>query len=153
RIAEEAHPEVSLGKGDCVIFSSRTIPGNEKAVGRVVNGLIRQGVQVITDRIELVHVSGHPRRAELADLYGWVKPRILVPVHGEPLHLHEHAALGRELGIPEVLTCENGDLVRLAPGRARVVDEVPAARLYKDGRLIVEAEGRTLPDRRRLAFA
>jgi ribonuclease J len=153
RIAEEAHPEVSLGKGDCVIFSSRTIPGNEKAVGRVVNGLIRQGVQVITDRTELVHVSGHPRRAELADLYGWVKPRILVPVHGEPLHLHEHAALGRELGIPEVLTCENGDLVRLAPGRARVVDEVPAARLYKDGRLIVEAEGRTLPDRRRLAFA
>ncbi len=153
RIADEAHPDVFLGKGDCVIFSSRTIPGNEKAVGRIVNGLVRLGVEVITDRTQLVHVSGHPRRAELADLYGWVKPRILVPVHGEPLHLHEHAMLGRELGVPEVVTCANGDLIRLAPGPAGVVDEVPAARLYKDGRLIVESEGRTLSDRRRLAFA
>ncbi len=153
RISEDSHPDVSLGKGDCVIFSSRTIPGNERAVGRIINGLVRLGVDVITDRDRLVHVSGHPRRGELTELYQWVKPRSLVPVHGEALHLHEHAVLGRKLGVPEVIVCENGDLVRLAPGPACIIDEVPAARLYKDGRLIVESEGRTVPDRRRLGFA
>jgi ribonuclease J len=153
RVAEDAHPEVSLGKGDRVIFSSRTIPGNEKAVGRIINGLIRQGVDVITDRTRLVHVSGHPRRAELEDMMRWVRPRIVIPVHGEPLHLYEHAELARGLGIPEVVRCENGDLVRLSPGPATIVDEVPAARLYKDGKLVVESAGRTIPDRRRLSFA
>src|SRR5438105_2466847 len=95
RIALDEHPDVSLTKGDRVIFSSRTIPGNEKAVGRVVNGLVRQGVEVISDRTHLVHVSGHPRRSELADMFSWVKPRIAIPVHGEALHLAEHAALAR----------------------------------------------------------
>jgi len=153
RVAEDAHPEVSLGKGDRVIFSSRTIPGNEKAVGRIINGLIRQGVEVVTDRTQLVHVSGHPRRAELEDMIRWVRPRILIPVHGEALHLHEHAQLARALSVPEVVRCENGDLVRLSPGPATIVDEVPAARLYKDGKLVVESAGRTIPDRRRLSFA
>jgi ribonuclease J len=153
RVAEDAHPEVSLGKGDRVIFSSRTIPGNEKAVGRIINGLIRQGVEVVTDRTQLVHVSGHPRRAELEDMIRWVRPRILIPVHGEALHLHEHAELARALSVPEVVRCENGDLVRLSPGPATIVDEVPAARLYKDGKLVVESAGRTIPDRRRLSFA
>ena len=153
RVAEDAHPEVSLGKGDRVIFSSRTIPGNEKAVGRIINGLIRQGVEVVTDRTHLVHVSGHPRRAELEDMIRWVRPRILIPVHGEALHLHEHAQLARALSVPEVVRCENGDLVRLSPGPATIVDEVPAARLYKDGKLVVESAGRTIPDRRRLSFA
>ena len=153
RIAEDQHPEVTLAKGDLVIFSSRTIPGNEKAVGRVINGLVQQGIQVITDRDQLVHVSGHPRREELAELYGWVRPKVAVPVHGEALHLAEHAALARELGVPEVITCRNGDLVLLGPGPAEIIDEVPAARLYKDGRLLVEAAARTVPDRRRLAFA
>jgi len=152
RIALDEHPDVSLAKGDRVIFSSRTIPGNEKAVGRIVNGLVRQGVEVISDRTHLVHVSGHPRRAELEDMFRWVRPRIAVPVHGEALHLHEHAQLARSLGVPEVIVCQDGDLIRLAPGRAGIVDEVPAARLYKDGRLLVEAEGRTVPDRRRLGF-
>jgi ribonuclease J len=152
RIALDEHPDVTLGKGDRVIFSSRTIPGNEKAVGRVINGLIRQGIEVITDRTHLVHVSGHPRRAELADLYGWVRPRIVVPVHGEALHLAEHAALARKIGVPETLTCSNGDVVRLAPGPASIVDELPQGRLYRDGRLIVGAEQRTVADRRRLAF-
>jgi ribonuclease J len=153
RIAEEEHPLVSLAPGDRVIFSSRTIPGNEKAVNRIVNGLVRQGVEVLTDRNELVHVSGHPRRAELEDMYRWVKPRIAVPVHGEALHLAEHAALARRCGVPNAIVCQDGDLVRLAPAPAGIVDEVPAARLYKDGRLIVEAEARTVPQRRRLAFA
>jgi ribonuclease J len=152
RIAEDQHPDVTLAKGDMVIFSSRTIPGNEKEVARVVNGLVRQGIEVITDRTHLVHVSGHPRLAEMTDMYGWVKPQLAIPVHGEALHLAEHAALARRLGVPEVVVCENGDLVRLAPAPSGIVDEVPAARLYKDGTLIVEAAGRTVADRRRLGF-
>ncbi|PWB64498.1 MAG: MBL fold metallo-hydrolase [Bradyrhizobiaceae bacterium] len=153
RIAQDEHPDVALAKGDTVIFSSRTIPGNEKAVNRVINGLVSQGIKVITDRHALVHVSGHPRRDEMADLYGWVRPRIVVPVHGEPLHLAEHAELARGLGVAEVVLCRNGDLVQLVPGPAGIVDEVPAARLYKDGSLLVSAEGRTVADRRRLGFA
>jgi ribonuclease J len=152
RIALDEHPDVSLGKGDRVIFSSRTIPGNEKAVGRVVNGLVRQGVEIISDRTHLVHVSGHPRRAELADMFAWVKPRIAIPVHGEALHMAEHAALARSLGVPATIVCSDGDLIKLAPEPAGIIDEVPAARLYKDGKLLVEAEGRTVPLRRRLAY-
>src|SRR5436309_74620 len=153
RIADESHPVITLTRGDRVVFSSRTIPGNEKPVNRIVNGLVRQGVEVVTDRNELVHVSGHPRRAELEDMYRWVRPQIAIPVHGEPLHLHEHAELARRLGVKRVIECQDGDLVRLAPGRAEIVDEVPSARLYKDGRVLVEAEARTVPERRRLAFA
>jgi ribonuclease J len=143
---------VTLSKGDRVIFSSRTIPGNERAVGKIINGLVRQGIEVITDRTHLVHVSGHPRRAELEEMYSWVRPRILVPVHGEALHLAEHAGLGRKIGVPQTLTCGNGDVVRLAPGPAEIVDEVPQGRLYRDGRLIIDGESRTVADRRRLAF-
>jgi ribonuclease J len=152
RIAEDEHPEVTLGKGDRVIFSSRTIPGNEKAVGRVVNGLVRQGIEVITDRTHLVHVSGHPRRAEMEDLYRWVRPRIAIPVHGEALHLAEHAGLARKAGVAEVILCGDGDLVRLAPDPG-VIDEVPAARLYKDGALLVDSQARTVGERRKLSFA
>ena len=119
RIAQDEHPEVTLTRGDRVIFSARTIPGNEKAVARVINGLVTQGVEVITDRNHLVHVSGHPRRAELLDMIGWVRPKILIPAHGEALHLAEHAKLARDAGVPQVLVCRNGDLVRLAPGPAR----------------------------------
>jgi ribonuclease J len=152
RIAADQHPEVTLSRGDTVIFSARTIPGNEKEVGRVLNGLIEQGIEVITDRTHLVHVSGHPRRAELAELISWVKPKIVIPVHGEALHLSEHAKLARSCGVPEVLQCRNGDLVRLAPD-LRIVDEVPAGRIYKDGALLVAAEARTVADRKRLSFA
>jgi ribonuclease J len=152
RIAEEQHPEVTFAAGDRVIYSARTIPGNEKAVGRVINLLIEQGVEVITDRTHLVHVSGHPRRAELEDLIGWVKPKILIPVHGEALHLHEHAALARRCGVPDVVQCRNGDLVQLSP-QVRIIDEVPAGRIYKDGALLVEADARTISERRRLSFA
>jgi ribonuclease J len=152
RIAENEHPEVTLNKGDRVIYSSRPIPGNEKAINRVINGLIAQGVEVITDRTHLVHVSGHPRRAELADMIEWVRPQILIPAHGEALHLAEHAALARRAGIGKVIVCRNGDLVRLGPGGAGIVDEVPSGRLYKDGALIVDSGARTVPDRRRLGF-
>jgi ribonuclease J len=152
RIAEDEHPDVTLNRGDRVIFSSRTIPGNEKAVNRVVNGLVSQGIEVITDRDRLVHVSGHPRRGEMEELYGWVKPKIVVPVHGEALHLSEHAALARRLGVKDVVILRNGDVVRLAPGPAEIVDEVPEGRFYKDGRLMVPADQRTVADRRKLSF-
>ncbi len=152
RIAEEEHPDVSLSRGDRVIFSSRTIPGNERPVMRVINGLIAQGIEVITDRTHLVHVSGHPRRAELEDLIGWVRPSILIPVHGEELHMAEHAALAKRVGVERVVRCRNGDMVRLAPGAPGIIDEVPAGRLYKDGALLIDAEARTVQDRRRLAY-
>ena len=151
RIAKDEHPEVTLSRGDTVIFSSRPIPGNEKAISTVINGLIDQGVRVITDRTHLVHVSGHPRRDELADMIGWVKPRLLIPVHGEALHLAEHADLARSLGVT-VGMCRNGDLVKLAPGDPGIVDEVPAGRLYKDGKLLVDAQARTIADRKRLSI-
>ncbi|MBX3554316.1 MAG: ribonuclease J, partial [Pseudolabrys sp.] len=148
----DQHPEVTLSRGDRVIVSARTIPGNEKAVGRVLNGLIEQGIEVITDRTHLVHVSGHPRRDELTDMISWVKPKILIPVHGEALHLSEHAALARSLGVPEVISCRNGDVVKLS-GVAGVIDEIPAGRFYKDGKLLVDSQSRTVADRRRLSFA
>jgi ribonuclease J len=152
RIAEDQHPEVTFSAGDRVIYSARTIPGNEKAVGRVINLLIEQGIEVITDRTHLVHVSGHPRRAELEELIGWVKPKVVIPVHGEALHLQEHAALARRCGVREVVQCRNGDLVQLSP-QARIIDEVPAGRIYKDGILLVDADARTVADRKRLSFA
>ncbi len=153
RIAQNDHPEISLDRGDTLIFSSRTIPGNEKAVNRIINAMIDQGVKVLTDRTHLVHVSGHPRRGELAKLYEWLKPQLVVPVHGEALHLSENAALARECGIAEVLSCRNGDVVKLAPGPASITDEVPTGRVYRDGNLLVSDEARTIPERRRLAFA
>jgi ribonuclease J len=153
RIAQDEHPDVALSRGDRVIFSSRAIPGNEKMVMRVINGLVSQGIEVITDRTHLVHVSGHPRVDELKDMIGWVRPQILLPVHGEPLHMAEHAALARRLGVPKVVLGRDGELIRLAPGDPGKIDEVPAGRLYKDGSLLVSAEERTVADRRRLGFA
>jgi len=152
RIARDDHPEITFGRGDRVIFSSRTIPGNEKEVSAVLNGLIDQGIEVITDRTHLVHVSGHPRIGEVEDLLRWAKPNTLIPVHGEALHLSEHAAIGRRLGIPNVVSCRNGDMVQLAPGTPSIVDELPHGRVYKDGAVLVAADSRTIADRRRLSF-
>jgi ribonuclease J len=153
RIANDDHPQVTLNKGDCVIFSSRTIPGNEKAVGAIINGLITMGVEVITDRTHLVHVSGHPRRDELRDMISWVRPQLLIPVHGEPLHLFEHAKLARAAGVPKVLICRNGDLVKLGPGDPGIIEQLPSGRLYKDGSILEEAKSRAVVERRKLAFA
>jgi ribonuclease J len=142
-----------LSAGDRVIFSSRTIPGNEKAVNNIVNALVDLGAEVITDRDALVHTSGHPRRDELRQLYDWTRPAIVIPVHGEALHLHEQAKLARAAGIPQVLEIRNGQLVRLAPGAAEVLDHVTHGRLYRDGRLILTHEGSGVIDRRRMSFA
>jgi len=153
RIANDDHPLVTLNKGDTVIFSSRTIPGNEKAVGAIINGLVSQGIEVITDRTHMVHVSGHPRRDELRDMISWVRPQLLIPVHGEALHLSEHAKLARACGVPKVMICKNGDLVRLGPGDPAMIDELPNGRIFKDGNLLETDKARAVVERRRLAFA
>ncbi|MCS3759962.1 ribonuclease J [Bradyrhizobium sp. 62B] len=153
RIANDDHPEITLNRGDSVIFSSRTIPGNEKAVGSIINNLVLQGVEIITDRDALVHVSGHPRRDELRDLIAWTRPQLLIPVHGEALHLHEHAKLARAAGVPRVLVCRNGDLVKLGPGDPGIVGEVPSGRLYKDGTILEDSKSRAVVERRRMAFS
>ena len=153
KIARDEHPRVSFTKGDRVIFSARAIPGNEKAILEVRNGLIDRGIEVIDDREHLVHVSGHPRRGELRHMYEWTKPKALVPVHGEAAHLVAQAALGREAGIDTVVEARNGDLVRLAPAPAEVIGEEHSGRVFKDGNLVGNERQIGVDDRRRLAFA
>ena len=153
RIAAGDHREVALSPGDRVIFSSRTIPGNERAVNAIINALVDFGTEVVTDRDALVHTSGHPRRDELRQLYDWTKPQIVIPVHGEALHLHEQAKVARAAGIPQVIEARNGRMIRLAPGRAERLDDVTHGRLYRDGRLLVSHEESGVGERRRLSFA
>lgn len=153
RVAEGEHPEVTLSAGDTVIFSSRTIPGNEKSVGKIVNSLAKMGVGIITDRDGLVHVSGHPRRDELRRMYEWVRPQIAIPAHGEALHLSMHRDFAKAQGVGQVIRAFNGDLVSLAPGEPAIVAQVPNGRLVKDGTMILPAAGPTLGERRKLSFA
>jgi ribonuclease J len=153
RMSENDHPVVKLSPGDNVIFSSRTIPGNEREVGRIINNLIGQGVGVITDRTALVHASGHPRRGEVAKFYEWIRPQIAIPAHGEELHLSEHARFAASCGVPQVLKAHNGDIVRLAPGEAGIVDEVPAGRLCRDGNILLPLNDESLRTRQKLAFS
>jgi ribonuclease J len=152
RIAEDTHPAIALDDGDLVVFSSKTIPGNEKAVSAVHNNLARLGVDVITSDDALVHTSGHPRQDELKLVYGWLKPRALIPMHGEPRHLLRHMELGEEAGIEETVMAENGDLIRLCPGPVQIVDEAPAGRLHVDGKLIVPVVDGPAKFRRKLSF-
>lgn len=151
KIAREEHRYISFNSGDTVIFSSRTIPGNEKPIIEVKNNLIEQGITVIEDGKHLVHVSGHPRRHELKQMYEWTKPDILIPVHGEEAHLNAHARFGAECGIPQVVPVRNGDLVTLAPDIAEISDQVPFGRIYKDGHIIGTEEGVGVKERWKLA--
>ncbi|MGO8845556.1 MAG: MBL fold metallo-hydrolase RNA specificity domain-containing protein, partial [Methylocella sp.] len=150
---EGTHPVVTLNPGDQVIFSSRTIPGNEREVGRIINNLIRSGVEVVTDRTALVHASGHPRRGEVAQLYGWIKPDIAIPAHGEDIHLAEHAAFAKLHGVRQVIAARNGDIVLLAPGTAGITGEVTSGRLCKDGNSLVPASDDALKMRQKLAVS
>jgi ribonuclease J len=152
RIARGEHPVIDLNAGDRVIFSSWAIPGNEREVIDIQNRLIDRGIDVITQRDGLVHVTGHPRREELKRLYDWVKPGILVPVHGEPAHLEAHAELGREHGIPNVLRARNGDMVRLFPEPLTFPGEVRTGELYLDGLVLCTPEESGVKGRRRLSF-
>jgi ribonuclease J len=153
KLARDEFKNISLAKGDTVIFSSRVIPGNEKAILSIKNGLIDQGVTVIEDSDALVHVSGHPRRNELRRMYEWLKPKIAIPVHGEAAHLAAHAELARAAGVAEVPRVRDGDMVRLSPGKAEVIDQVPFGRVYKDGKLIGSDEAVGIKERRKLSFA
>ena len=152
KIARDEMRNVAFTAGDTIIFSSRAIPGNEKAINDIKNGLVEQGIHIITDSEALVHVSGHPRRHELQQMYGWVRPQMLVPVHGEAAHLTAHAELAIQSGIKTVPRVRNGDVLRLAPGPAEVVDEAPSGRIFKDGSLIGDYDEMGIGDRRKLSF-
>ena len=142
----------ALAAGDTVVYSSRIIPGNEKAIIETRNLLIDQGINIITDRDTLVHVSGHPRQNELKAMYDWLKPEICIPVHGESAHLNAHAKLAGEIGIPQVVPVRNGDMVRLAPGLAEIVDEIPHGRYYKDGEIFGDESEIGVSQRRKLSY-
>jgi ribonuclease J len=153
KLARDEMKTVALSPGDIVVFSSRTIPGNEKAILEIKNQLIEQGVRIIEDNEALVHVSGHPRRNELRKMYEWTRPRIGVPVHGEAAHLVAQGVLMTQSGVPEVAQARNGDMLRLAPGAAEIIDQVPFGRVYKDGKLVGDDEAMGIRDRRKLSFA
>ena len=153
RVAVGSHPRVELAAGDIVVFSARAIPGNELDINRIVNALTARRIRVLTDRDRLVHVSGHPRRDELREIYRWLKPKIAIPVHGEAMHLAAHADLARELAVPAVLTIADGDMVRLAPDPVEQIDEIAAGRLYKDGLIVGGIDAVGVTERRRLSFA
>ena len=151
RIADDSHPRIALGEGDTVVFSSRMIPGNERAIGNVQDQLVRRGVRLMTDDDHLVHVSGHPARDELRRLYRLVKPKYAVPVHGEWRHLTAHAELAREAGAEPILL-EDGDVLNLAPGRVEVTDSAVTGRLVVDGNRLVPLGGGVMAARKRMLF-
>jgi ribonuclease J len=155
RIAKGDHRNVTLREGDTVIFSSRQIPGNERGIFALQNGLAEQGIRVITPRMvpQKIHVSGHPCRDELRRMYQWVRPQISVPVHGERRHIMEHAAYARSLQVAEAVTPRNGSLIRLAPGPAEIIDHVPAGRLFLDGNQLVPEGAQGLQERRKLSWS
>ena len=151
RIAEGIH-QIKLEAGDTVVFSSKQIPGNEIAIGRIMNQLAARDILTVTEKQAHIHVSGHPGQPELAALYGWLRPRLIVPVHGEIRHMHEQARFALEQGVPDALVQENGDLVRLAPGPAHILERVRSGRLILDGDVILPADGETINERRKLSF-
>jgi len=153
RIADGSHPHVTLGAGDSCIFSSRVIPGNEIPIRNLQNKLADRGVRLYTERDHPgIHVSGHPCRDELAEMYRWARPQIAVPTHGERRHLLEHCAFAKDLQVPQAVAPRNGDMVRLAPGRAEIVDEVPSGRLYVDAGVLTPENGEALRERRHAAY-
>ncbi len=153
RIAAGEHPIVAFGPGDAVIFSSRIIPGNELPIFALHNKLAALGVEVLTEQDHFVHVSGHPAKEDLAVMYGWVKPKIAIPIHGELRHMSEHARFAKQLGVAEVIIAANGSMVRLAPGPAGIVDEAPSGRLHLDGKILVSEGDGFANARRALGFA
>jgi ribonuclease J len=151
RVAMDSHQTLSLGEGDTVIFSSRMIPGNERAIGTVQDNLVRRGVRVMTDSDHMVHVSGHPARDEMRRLYRLVRPKFSVPVHGEWRHLSAHAALATELGVESVMM-EDGDILSMAPGKPEIIDSAPVGKLALDGNRVVPLQGGVMAARRRMLF-
>ena len=151
RIASYTHPDVFIEKDDAVIFSSKIIPGNEKKLFKLQNQLVKDGIEVISEESEFVHVSGHPNRDDLREMYDWVKPNCVIPVHGEYRHMIEHMKFAHEMKVPHPVQVQNGDIVKLFPGKPHVFDKAPSGRLYLDGNMSVEEDSQSIKDRKNLS--
>ncbi len=151
RIAKYVHPDVFIEKGDAVIFSSKIIPGNEKKLYNLQNKLVKDGIEVISEENEFVHVSGHPNREDLKEMYEWVKPKCVIPVHGEHRHMIEHIKFAKEMKVSNPVQVENGDIVKLYPGEPHVYDKAPSGRLYLDGNLSVVEDAQSIKERKNLS--
>ena len=152
RIANYTHPDVFIERGDAVIFSSKIIPGNEKKLYKLHNQLVKEGIEVISEESEYIHVSGHPNREDLRDMYNWIKPKSVIPVHGEHRHMLEHINFAKEMQVPYPIKVENGDIVRLYPGnKPEVYDKAPSGRIYVDGSVSVEEDSQSIKERKNLS--
>jgi len=151
RIVNQEHPDVYLDEGDTVIFSSRIIPGNEKKLFKIHNQLVKNNINVISEENAFIHVSGHPGRDEMRDMYEWIKPKISIPVHGEHRHMKEHYDFATSLGVPQPMLIENGDMIRIAPGEPKIIDKVHNGKLYVDGNRVIDDQSRFLKDRKNIA--
>ena len=152
RISSYSHPDVFIEKNDAVIFSSKIIPGNEKKLYKLHNELVKEGIEVISEENEFIHVSGHPNREDLRDMYNWIKPRSVIPVHGEHRHMLEHINFAKEMQVPYPIKVENGDIVRLYPGdKPEVYDKAPNGRLYVDGSISVEEDSQSIKERKNIS--
>ena len=151
RIVNQEHPDVYLDEGDTVIFSSRIIPGNEKKLFKIHNQLVKNNINVISEENAFIHVSGHPGRDEMRDMYEWIKPKISIPVHGEHRHMKEHYDFAMSLGVPQPMLIENGDMIRIAPGEPKIIDKVHNGKLYVDGNRVIDDQSRFLKDRKNIA--
>ena len=152
RISSYVHPDVLIEKNDTVIFSSKIIPGNERKLYKLHNQLVREGIEVISEESEFVHVSGHPNREDLKDMYNWVRPKAVIPVHGEHRHMIEHINFAKEMQVPYPVQVENGDIVKIYPGKKpEVYDKAPSGRLYVDGNIPVEEDSKSIMERKNLS--
>ncbi len=152
RISNYTHPDVFIEKNDAVIFSSKIIPGNEKKLYKLHNQLVKDGIEVISEESEFVHVSGHPNREDLKDMYSWIRPKCIIPVHGEHRHMIEHISFAQEMQVPHPVQVENGDIVKLYPcDKPEVYDKAPSGRLYLDGKISVEEDSQSIKDRKNLS--
>ena len=153
RIVNDIHPDVYLEAGDTVIFSSKIIPGNEKKLYNIQNLITKADVEIITEENAFVHVSGHPNRDELKDMYSWVKPKCIIPVHGEHRHMKEHVIFAKKMQVPQALLIENGDIVRIYPGKKpEIIDKAPSGRMYLDGKIGVSADSQSIKERKNLSL-
>ena len=152
RVINDTHPDVYIEAGDTIIFSSKMIPGNEKKLYKLQNLITKKDINLITEENAFVHVSGHPNRDDLKDMYSWIKPNCVIPVHGEHRHMKEHISFSKEMQVPYSLQVENGDIIKLMPSRnAKIVDKAPSGKMYLDGEISVNSESRSIKERRNLA--
>jgi ribonuclease J len=152
RIVKYTHPDVFIERNDTVIFSSKIIPGNEKKLYKLHNNLVKEGIEVISEDNEYIHVSGHPNREDLRDMYNWIRPKAVIPVHGEHRHMMEHIEFAKEMQVKYPVQVENGDIVKLYPGeKPEVYDKAPSGRVYLDGNVPVEEDSRSIKERRNIS--